>query len=680
MNLNVNPVITFFELYFYFSICGAGLSLLLITWGSRGRYSSLCFLPILGISQNLILASILFRYGFSNSVVVYSSISISMFGFLLIVFLQRGKLGNISMKYIETKFKCSYLQNLVLNIVLILLSVLPMLFLNKNTLMNIRLGIDGALYADGAQSLILQENKPELENISGIRPGSLATALFFQHFRWGTAFLLSISAHVTNAPHTFEVAVPFFCLVLFLTGSLFLKFLIAEGINNPKLQLLGITLIASNVVLLNLVLEAQWANLLAVLFNLLVVFFIRELFLQNSFGGQIVVVFMISIGIISTLVNYAEVIPLLLVITVITFIGSLYRFKELKKSILVRTHLIIVWAIAIFFFYSLKSGHLTYLRSLFLPSYAGVGYPTPRSILPSDIIGITNPWANPDSWLSPIESVARSQNSVGIVLFVTNLAIIIFIMYVSKKCLVSMFSKNNGNLIIKKSRKSSNSITEKQRNVHLVAFVSLSLFIWINARILNGSDYLLLKAVSIVLPIVLIEILVYTSQHTFARKRMKEKFANIAMAAITISVCINGFKYVNQFYDSSQRLQIGFIDSPKFEGDSNCLALFNLRGYPESKLRYVDRSLDYYLDVIFRDKEVLDPWGGGFITRPLIDDISDKRVCLYLRKSVGERFDRQGLKVLFENRFWIVLDTNMTHRQVMDRYGVPEYYLIELQR
>ena len=114
----------------------------------------------------------------------------------------------------------------------------------------------------------------------------------------------------------------------------------------------------------------------------------------------------------------------------------------------------------------------------------------------------------------------------------------------------------------------------------------------------------------------------------------------------------------------------------KFE----CAYLFNKRGARAAALRYADRTADYYMDSIFRDDIILDPWTNQSLARPVdLKVLGSRNVCLAFRRPLPTSTNTEGLKLIFEDNNWKVFDTQLTYNDAVDKYGVLENLQTSIQ-
>jgi hypothetical protein len=656
--------------FFYISGFGFALSLLPTKWWC-GFWSVVTF-PILGIITHLVFAAILIPRGMTIEFTVALVIGFSTFitlGFIVKKFL------NQSNRDIVKSFGKIQKGHLLTVGSLIFAGLLPILFIESSAVLNVRLGIDAALYADGAQSILAHENQPNLTNIAVLHPGSLSTALFFQHFRWGAAFLMAISSLITDSPHSLAIGSPLFSVVLFLIAALSIRILSFRASVKPSVMVLAIALTAGNTFFVRLLTEGQWPNLVAILLIIFLIYITADLYLDFKKTVERIQLIVLSIVICcAILITYAEILPLLVAMIVFTHLSAAIAFrKERFFSSLIQN--ISPVFLGTFIYFALSNPlQIAYFKFLVMPSYANVGYPTPRTIFPSDMLGLTDLWDSPDKWLSFGESVMRLSGPDLAGLSILNIILVSIVVSATWSSLKLKF--HNG-LSLLSHPKQSVQIAENRLEIFsvlsMIGLGSLFIYSWLSSQLIQKSDYILIKAASILLIPIIIETLAVISQRNSKIKPGSPVFT-ISIFFVATLILFTNVQNLSQLKNNSTVLSAGnLVKMWDPEGKTECVYLFNKRGAKNESRRWADRTVDYYMDSVFRNDVILDPWTNGSLARTVDPEVlKSRQICIALRSPIPSTLNTDGYTLIFEDPYWKVFNTNLTYAQATDKFGALE--------
>jgi hypothetical protein len=672
--MNSGLVTSFVLVLGFFYISGAGFTIALLSskWW-RGFWSVILF-PILGIILFLVFAAILIPRGvrIENILVLIlcSSSSILFFWFLKSVLSKTFNLKKFSLSSIN---KHEYL----LTGSLIVTALLPMFFIANGAVMNVRLGIDAALYADGAQSILAHENQPTLANISTLHPGSLSTALFFQHFRWGSAFLMALSTLIASESHSLAIGIPLFSVVLFLIAGLVVRILTFKRDIRIPVLFLAIAITAGNTFFVRLLTEGQWPNLVAILLIIFLIYVTVDqysCFEETSNRVRLNIISVVTCCAI--LITYAEILPLMAAIMLFTHIIASFVYRKVRffSSLLLNT---LPFFIATYLFFALSNpAQITYFKFLILPSYANVGYPTPRSIFPTDFLGITDLWGDASNWLSPAESVKRLSSPDLVGLSLVNI-LFVFLIILTIWNAIKLLIPHDG----KSKNKSKQDLQSQERrrdifsSLSIAALGALLIYSWLSSQLVQKSDYLLIKASSILLIPIIIETLSLISPRMSKTQRRPKGFIVGIFVIITLTIFTNVQNLVQLKSYSTPLFAGNLVKSWDKKSSSECIYLFDKRGGKNASLRWADRTTDYYMESIFRSDTILDPWTNQSLARPVdVNSLENQNLCLALRTKNPGRYGELGFKEIFRDDSWLVLDTQMTYSEVVEKFGVLENF------
>jgi hypothetical protein len=664
--------------FFYLSGSGFVVSLLPAKWW-RGIWSIVLF-PVFGVLIHIVFSGILIPRGitiqFSTILVIIASVLI-----LSIRVLKTG-LHNAIQNMIFATSRIN-LNSFALGCFLMISALLPLFFIRSNSVMNVRLGIDAALYADGAQSLLANENQPNLSNVKILHPGSLSAALFFDNFRWGTAFLMAVGTLVTGSSHSLSIGVPLFAMVIFVIGGLTIHVLSSRKNITLPILMLAVAATTGNTFFVRLLTEGQWPNLIAILFTILLIHLTIEQYSNFEISTS-----RVRLNIASTLVlcailfTYAEILPLLMAIITFTHIisSSVYRKNQFLKSIFLNATP--TFFVTYIYFALSNPSQLAYFKFLVLPSYSNVGYQSPRATFPTDLLGLTDIWASPMEWLSFNTSVQRLANINLVSFILINCYLVLFVSYFIWK---SVRVKIESNEFVSLQFKQLGIFKLDHANLlsvlTMLALVSLLIYSWLSSQLVNKSDYLLIKASSILLIPIAIEAL-----SLIAPKRNK-KIGNsnifvICLVLISMIITSTNIQNLASLKYNSTPLLAGNLNKPwDAESKLNCGYVFNKRGHAGPTLRYVDRTVDYYMASVFRNDVLLDPWLPiSLVGNIEPESVEIRNVCIAFRSPFPPNLNIEGFEILFENEYWKVFDTGLTFSEAISRYQNLESFLTAIQK
>ena len=670
--MNSGLVTSFFLILGFFYISGAGFTIALLSskWW-RGFWSLILF-PILGIIFSLIFSAVLIPRGVSIEGILILVIGSSSL-ILSFLFLKRVTSKTLNMK----KFRFSSFKkgDYLLTGSLIVTALLPIFFITNGAVMNVRLGIDAALYADGAQSILTHENQPTLANISTLHPGSLSTALFFQHFRWGSAFLMALSTLITTESHSLAIGIPLFSVILFLIGGLVVRILSFKRDIQIPVLFLAIALTAGNTFFVHLLTEGQWPNLVAILLIIFLIYVTVEQYSDfEKTSSRIRLNITSVISCCAILITYAEILPLLAAIMILTHIIASFVYRKVRffSSLLLNT---LPFIAATYIFFALSNpAQISYFKFLILPSYSNVGYPTPRKIFPTDILGITDLWGNAGNWLSPAESVKRLSSPDLVGLSIINFLIVALIILTVWNALKLIMLPDRKT---KSQMKQDLQFQERRRDIFsslsIATLGALFIYSWSSSQLIQKSDYLLIKASSILLIPLIIEILSLASP----KLPKKQSKSNVFILGISIVITLTVFTNVQNLVELKSH------STPLFAGNlvktwdqklsSECIYLFDKRGGKDATLRWADRTTDYYMESVFRSDIILDPWTNQSLVRPIDPaTLQSRHVCVAFKNPFSPVLNDEDFTLIFEDKFWRVFDTGLTYSQALSKFDVLE--------
>ena len=650
-NLMISAAFSSVAIYLFLFAIGFGLALAL---GKR-RFNLgqiLVFSPVFGLVSILLISSWLIPIGVSIKLVNILLVIVS----LLLALIFRDFIPSINLQFRKSLTRLQKQKLLFEAGVLFTAFALPYIFLDSKSVLNLRLGIDGALYADGAQALLANENSPRLGQIANLHPGSLATSLFFVHFRWGTSFLLASVSNFLHVQNSLEIAYPLFSLVLLLmglTGYIFLR----NTLNKSLFSVLFLIGVSCNAFFIHLSQEAQWPNLVAILLLLVLSLFFIESINNNFLDIRTNLLFAAILGAI--VVIYAEIIPLLFGILVLLYIFKL-SVNILNKNFNKYYFLNLLLFATSFLIFLLPNLKMTfpYYRSILFPTYENVGYPAPRGLWFSDLIGWTNTWHGPREWLWRETSVRNLLESRTFDLAMVNLIGIFFLLSFFRWVMPDLkYSVNS----YRRSLKFNKILSFKLifSSFYVITFALFSLAIG-RFFILEFNPYLLTKSLSFVFPLLLLSLIYFLYRSELIRRLSKLLGVTLVISILVFPTLQTGARA----YRDIQKINAPLgkeelrLDS-SFVNIEDCAFRFKPRGVPNSQYWWVDRTKDYYMLSVFRFNPILEDQSSQPIAGQY-PELQSLKVCFVYNESDSNFFNFDNTKIISSQKKgdWILIKTN----------------------
>ena len=214
-----------------------------------------------------------------------------------------------------------------------------------------------------------------------------------------------------------------------------------------------------------------------------------------------------------------------------------------------------------------------------------------------------------------------------------------------------------------------NEFCVSKRSIYLtLMFLILGTVTYVYAIEVNKNDYLLIKGMSLLIIPLVIEGMTFLKGIL-----MKKGLQFLFLFASLVIISQNIFEYHN-LSKSSIQLNVGNLSKPWNENlTKNCAFLFNSRNLPSDNYRYVNRTIDYYMESVFREETILDPWTNNSLVRPVdINELSKKEICLALRKPFPNTVNSGKSRLIYEDESWKVIGTNLTFEQAVAEFGALE--------
>ena len=344
---------------------------------------------VLGIAISVIICSNVISFGGSLSAAL-------MWCFLVWLFVVLMK-GNLL-------FNCRYLKSVGFALLFVAGQSLLIGFTKPfDALFGVRIGVDAALYADGAQVILESTGQSGLEAMSSASPTSFGPAGLLVHLRWGTPMLMAMATRLFGLEHSYQIIMPLMAVMIGSTALLVVVLCKKLQLPNWVAVITGV-MVMFNYPLLHLAIEGQRAQAMSIP---IVIGIFLSWQCENERGIKLAI--FNALLFCALVLFYGEYLPIMLAILVLAaifevgkkcFVRSLESLREI--AIVIATTGIIIFP------YTVKYlGHLTRLS-------LNVGYSTPHQVNGSEILGIGSIWTRWPDWITigetPI-SIAR-QNTL----------------------------------------------------------------------------------------------------------------------------------------------------------------------------------------------------------------------------------------------------------------------------
>ena len=498
-----------------------------------------------------------------------------------------------------------------------------------DALFGMRIGVDAALYADGAQVMLESTGQSGLVAMSAVSPTDFGPAGLLNHLRWGTPMLMAMATKLFSLDHSYQIIMPLMAVMISSTALLVVA--LCKKLQLPNwISLLTGVMVVFNYPLLHLVIEAQWPQAMSL--PLIIAIFVLW---DKNIKRNLSFVISNSILIAASLLFYGEYLPILLGIligTTIIEIGTEGIARALRSALVVISS--VVLAGLSIFPYTQK-----YLSHLFGLSLS-VGYPTPHLANASEILGIGSIWSRWEDW-STIEStpIALVRDNV------------VMDMCLSLAALCAL-------------RWGFHQMRRHQKNwEHWFVVMCMACVLWFRFSYSLGKGYLWSKSVTTLSPILLIAVIYGIWQSPQLLRNFKW-LRHVVIGLVVSAVAVTGIRGVIDFRESERPISRDTLEVSSFlSKGQNCVVLLRELGATKDGVNMWIRDLNFRhtMTAVFRHNPVL--YGRGFVDfQPQSESIS-KRVCVVLDSDgLDINLVRIATKhpILFQNKHWVVIDGGMT--------------------
>ncbi len=498
----------------------------------------------------------------------------------------------------------------------------------NDAILGVRIGVDSALYADGAQMLLENNGARGFEAISAATTTSFGPAAFLSHLRWGVPVLLAAVTKLFALDHSYLSVIPLLALFLGLSGLIAVS-LCKRLLLPTHTSIFGGMAVATNYVFINLAIEGQWAQLMSIPFFLLFVCLESEKnkrFDPSLFGA--------SLMLVAGTLFYGEMTPIFLFMYFLMLIKKLWLNPLRSSAYQVTRSLVLIMLAAVMIFPYIKK-YIEHLGGLSLE----VGYGLPHWMNGSELLGIGSIWT--DGWeddgptMSPRRmefwDFARSQTSYILLLF-------------------GMFT-----------------ILRKQIDSYLwFGFFTVFVVIWLRFNQFGSSEYLWLKALSSFTVFCLIAVIYAIYKF---RLIVSTLLSNCLLFLLGFSILFTTYQQLENYRSASRPISRDILEVRSFLEESEpCVIQVVLSAENVELSRSRDRVFSYLITPIFRGnvlvRESQSQQASEFnrTNEPGINFSGEltevpQRICVLIEKPLKERLGTNvgnSTNVVFENKHWKV--------------------------
>ena len=494
----------------------------------------------------------------------------------------------------------------------------------NDAIMGVRIGIDSALYADGAQMLLENNGARGFEAISAATTTIFGPAAFLSHLRWGVPVLLAVVTKLFALDHSYLSVIPLLALLHGLSGLIAVS-LCKRLLLPTHTAIFGGIAVATNYVFINLAIEGQWAQSMSIPFFLLFVCLESEK--NKRFDPSLLGA---SLMLLAGTLFYGEMTPIFLFMYFLILVKKLW-LNPLRSSAYQGTRSLVLILLAGVMIFPYIKKYIEHLGGLSL----AVGYELPHWMNGSELLGIGSIWTH--GWEKSVQpkmsgrrmefwDFARSQTSYILLL-------------------LGMFT------ILRK----------KIDNYLWFGFFTVFVVLWLRFNQFGSSEYLWVKVLSSFTVFCLI-VVIYAI-YKF-RLIVSKFFSNCLLFLLGLSILFTTYQQLENYRSVSRPISRDILEVRSFLEESEpCVIQVVLSPENADPFWDRDRVFLYLITPIFRGKLLVR--GSQSIKYPFEEGINfageltevPQRICLLIEKPLKERLGTNvGIpaNVVFENKHWKV--------------------------
>ena len=514
-----------------------------------------------------------------------------------------------------------------------------------DALFGVRIGIDAALYADGAQVMLESTGQSGLAAMSAVSPTSFGPAGLLGHLRWGTPMLMALATKLFGLQHSYQIIMPLMAVMI--ASAALLVVVLCKQLQLPKwVSLFTGLMVVFNYPLLHLVIEAQWPQAMSIPMLLALV-----VCWQKESNHRLE--FLLTNGLLLAALSlfYGEFLPVVILILVSAEILNI-RFKTFaglftNGSVVVRSLII---AGILIFPYSIK-----YLNHLFTLSLS-VGYLTPHMVNAAEALGIGSIWTRWQEWFTIEES-----------------PVVLIRQHIWRDSAISI-------LVVLTIRWGLFRIVRQESQWSIwMACAGISAALWYRFYFTLDNGYLWSKAITSMSPMLLV-LVVYGIWHLSGDHRILNLMKSTLVSAVLAIIVVTAIHQIQLFRLSSRPIYADVIQAKQFlEKNSHCAVLLKERGSTDLgvDMWLRDRVFDYSLTAVFRLNPIL---GNGSTIDYSLNLDPRNGICAVFDNSEQEiniKNIRLQNKIIFKNEHWVIVDCGPSF-DLLAKIGPHEFYKLIL--
>lgn len=490
----------------------------------------------------------------------------------------------------------------------------------NDAIMGVRIGMDSALYADGAQMLLENDGARGFEAISAETTTSFGPAAFLSHLRWGVPVLLAVVTKLFALDHSYLSVIPLLALFLGLSGLIAVS-LCKRLLLPTHLAIFGGMAVATNYVFINLAIDGQWAQSMSIPFFLLFVCLESEN--NKRFDASLLGA---SLMLVAGTLFYGEMTTIFLFMYFLILAKKLW-LNPLRISVYQITRSLVLILLAGVMIFPYVKKYIEHLGGLSLE----VGYTTPHWMNGSELLGIGSIWGHWGEWANNgaiSTTITRRLEFWDFVRSQTSYILLLFGMF---------------------------TILRKQIDSYLwFGFFTVFVVLWLRFNQFGSSTYLWVKALSSFMVFCLI--VVICAIYKF-RLIVSKFFSNCLLFLFGFSILFTTYQQLESFRSASRPISRDILEVRSFLEESEpCVQKLVLS--PENvKLSWSRDRVSYFiLTAIFRrnvliiGSEGVENFAGDLTEVP-------QKICVLIEKPLKERLGTTievPANVVFENKHWKV--------------------------
>ena len=497
----------------------------------------------------------------------------------------------------------------------------------NDAIMGVRIGVDSALYADGAQMLLENNGARGFEAISAETTTSFGPAAFLSHLRWGVPVLLAVVTKLFALDHSYLSVIPLLALLHGLSGVIAVS-LCKRLLLPTHTAIFGGIAVATNYVFINLAIEGQWAQSMSIPFFLLFVCLESEK--SKRFDASLLGA---SLMLVAGTLFYGEMTPIFLFIYFLILAKKLWLNSMRISTYQVTRSLALILLAGVMIFPYIKK-YIEHLGGLSL----AVGFGLPHWMNGSELLGIGSIWTN--GWETtdvPSGMTARRMEFWDFARSQTSYILLLFGMF-------TILRKNIDNYL-------------------WFGFFAVFVVLWLRFNQFGSSEYLWMKVLSssAVFCVVVVIFAIYRS-----RLIVSTLFSNCLLFLLGFSVLFTTYQQLENYRSVSRPISGDILEVRSFLEESEPCVIQVVLSPENADLSWPrDRVFLYLITPIFRGNVLVNVSQTIKIGDGDEDGINyageltevPQRICLLIEKPLKEILGT-GIEipsnVVFENKHWKV--------------------------